>query len=322
MYLIFSALFILTISACSFEEMTGQVIANDTNITTCTNECSYTGQRSCSGNYIRLCGNYDTDSCLEWTYSTYCSAGCLNGYCNNQTTNVTLMGTIYATSTPAAANVYVDNIYKGTTPKYIFSLSLGYHTVTFTKVGYISAVRSVNVINGTTNVSVVLAPSVNITPINLTDCTNDCKVTGQRQCSGNYQQICGNYDTDNCLDWKSTYCTYGCANGYCNTNVSLASLSIVSYPTGAGIQLDGMYKGITPINITNLTTGLHGIIAYKTGYITNITNVTLTTGNNNLYISLAANNTNTTSLNSAKKKSLWENIRNLFVRQVAETPTG
>jgi hypothetical protein len=31
----------------------------------CTNECSYSGQKICDGNYLKTCGNYDADSCLE-----------------------------------------------------------------------------------------------------------------------------------------------------------------------------------------------------------------------------------------------------------------
>jgi hypothetical protein len=44
---------------------------------TCTNECSYSGQKFCDGNYLKTCGNYDADSCLEWS-SSYCSYGCEN----------------------------------------------------------------------------------------------------------------------------------------------------------------------------------------------------------------------------------------------------
>ena len=49
--------------------------------TSCTNECS-SGSKECSGTGIRTCGNYDTDSCLEWSSVTNCSLGCSNGDCN------------------------------------------------------------------------------------------------------------------------------------------------------------------------------------------------------------------------------------------------
>ena len=47
-------------------------------------------------------------------------------------------------------------------------------------------------------------------------CTNDC-TAGARQCSGVGYQVCGNYDTDSCLEWSPvTSCTYGCSAGTCN----------------------------------------------------------------------------------------------------------
>lgn len=51
---------------------------------TCTNECSTLGQTTCSGtgNYL-TCGNYDLDSCYEWSGPTACGAGttCQSGIC-------------------------------------------------------------------------------------------------------------------------------------------------------------------------------------------------------------------------------------------------
>jgi hypothetical protein len=61
---------------------------NQTN-QTCTNDCSYSGQTTCSDNYAKTCGNYDADICLEWNSGTYCSNGCLNGACQTNQTNAT-----------------------------------------------------------------------------------------------------------------------------------------------------------------------------------------------------------------------------------------
>jgi gas vesicle protein len=47
------------------------------------------------------------------------------------------------------------------------------------------------------------------------NCTNEC-VSGQKRCSGNQAQSCGNYDPDPCTEWKLvSNCPYGCANGAC-----------------------------------------------------------------------------------------------------------
>jgi hypothetical protein len=49
----------------------GKTCQNGQCVFTCSNECSYSGQkeRRCSGNYVqeRTCGNYDSDPCFEWS---------------------------------------------------------------------------------------------------------------------------------------------------------------------------------------------------------------------------------------------------------------
>ncbi|MBU3964322.1 hypothetical protein KJ562_01140, partial [Patescibacteria group bacterium] len=52
--------------------------------TGCTDECSYYGQKTCASNTsYKTCGNYDCDTCLEWSSITSCGAGkvCQNGNC-------------------------------------------------------------------------------------------------------------------------------------------------------------------------------------------------------------------------------------------------
>lgn len=52
----------------------------------CSNECSPSGYRQCNGNGYQVCGNYDSDSCLEWSSATSCSASqvCDDGDCVSQ----------------------------------------------------------------------------------------------------------------------------------------------------------------------------------------------------------------------------------------------
>ncbi len=48
-------------------------------------------------------------------------------------------------------------------------------------------------------------------------CTNECSTEGEKTCELNLLKSCGNYDTDDCLEWSSgTTCQYGCSNGECN----------------------------------------------------------------------------------------------------------
>ena len=61
---------------------------------TCENECSYVGQRRCAPgcidqNQYQICGNYDADSCLEWSQRYTCPVGkiCRTGYCVSRCTS-------------------------------------------------------------------------------------------------------------------------------------------------------------------------------------------------------------------------------------------
>jgi hypothetical protein len=53
------------------------------NAPVCSDECSPEGKQECSGDYLITCGNFDSDSCLEWSNPVYCIYGCSNGVCNN-----------------------------------------------------------------------------------------------------------------------------------------------------------------------------------------------------------------------------------------------
>jgi hypothetical protein len=53
--------------------------------TCCWHECS-SGEKRCNGNYKQTCGNYDSDSCLEWGGDVYCTYGCSGGECVTSTT--------------------------------------------------------------------------------------------------------------------------------------------------------------------------------------------------------------------------------------------
>lgn len=153
-------------------------------------------------------------------------------------------GSLYVTSTPSAAKIYVDNVYKGTTPRTVSNLIVGNHNVRVTKVGYSDYSTVVNIQSGPrfnlavtltplgapapaptntttpstnqTNATTVPAPTqTNTTNQTAPTCTNECS-SGQTSCSGAYARTCGNYDADACLEWNTgTYCSYGCANGIC-----------------------------------------------------------------------------------------------------------
>jgi hypothetical protein len=58
---------------------------------TCTNSCTQAGKKVCSGDGYKVCGNYDSDSCLEYGPVISCPNGqsCSNGVCSVITTTPT-----------------------------------------------------------------------------------------------------------------------------------------------------------------------------------------------------------------------------------------
>ena len=68
-------------------------------------------------------------------------------------------GSIYVTSDPSVASIYLDDNYEGTTPKTISGVSAGSHTIKITKSGHEDHTETVTVTAGeTTSVSAPLVP--------------------------------------------------------------------------------------------------------------------------------------------------------------------
>ncbi|MBI3052104.1 hypothetical protein HYY74_06665 [Candidatus Woesearchaeota archaeon] len=74
-------------NACTPACSLGQVCQNGQCVAECSDGCSPSGSRSCSSDgKVRTCGNYDSDSCLEWDSGTSCASGqaCNNGVCSSE----------------------------------------------------------------------------------------------------------------------------------------------------------------------------------------------------------------------------------------------
>jgi len=85
-------------NGCTYWEHTdcpsGQICSGGYCVSSCTDECSVDGQRVCSGNGWKQCGNYDSDSCLEWSSVTQCgwNQTCNNGSCVDTCQNECALG--------------------------------------------------------------------------------------------------------------------------------------------------------------------------------------------------------------------------------------
>jgi hypothetical protein len=94
----------------------------------------------------------------------------------HQTVTYLSIGSIFVSSEPSGANIYLDGAYNGVTPKTISDVSVGYHTIELNKESYLSWSTSVYVTSGDTeailaSMSVISAatpaiiPTVSPTPI-------------------------------------------------------------------------------------------------------------------------------------------------------------
>ncbi len=174
----------------------------------CINECSYSGQKRCTGtDTYQTCGNYDSDPCLEWSSTQSCPSDTCIG---------TTRRTYYCSCSGfcGSACIYTD-------------------TSCSTRC-YSCGDRTCNSSCGenSSNCAIDCPPA----------CTNECSYSGQTRCHSYAQkQTCGNYDSDPCLEWSlaetcsgSVSCGYGicasdqrpswhCSNGVCAYNCNYDS---------------------------------------------------------------------------------------------------
>jgi hypothetical protein len=59
---------------------------------------------------------------------------------------------------------------------------------------------------------------------------------------------------------------------------ALGNISVSSTPAGAQILVDSIDQGVTPNTIVNVTSGPHNVLLQKTGYVNNLTSVTVGDG--------------------------------------------
>ncbi len=202
-----------TVTSCSSGEIcsNGQCVAQTQS---CSDTCSVNGSKQCSGSGYQICGNYDSDSCLEWSSVTACSSGytCSNGACAAQTPAYTCVDSDGGKDYYTKGNLSYGSFYDDDN-----CLCIG--SDCYINEGFCDSTKNYNGMplwfdqsfkcpNGCNDGACVAQPS----------CTSDCSVVGAKQCSGNGYQVCGNYDSDSCLEWSTvTSCSSGyiCSNGQC-----------------------------------------------------------------------------------------------------------
>lgn len=153
----------------------------------CTDRCSV-GERACASTVAyQECGNFDQDSCLEWSPTRNCQPGekCLDGVCDVACTDECTTGAIRCTSDGTGTEACVADPTSGCM---VWDDPVPCDAGESCSGGACSAT-----------------------------CEDEC-ADGSRQCAGTGYQVCGNHDGDECLDWGPvTPCGAGetCSDGEC-----------------------------------------------------------------------------------------------------------
>jgi hypothetical protein len=172
-------------------------------------------------------------------------------------------GSITVTSSPAGANVYIDNVYKGLTPAAFSGIPNGNHTVLVKMDGYADFKKIVTVTGDnqtvdSTLLDITATPSKTVTP-------------GQTTQPGR---------------GSPTPTLPAPAPGY-------GSLSVTTSPAGALVYIDGSMKGISPATIPMLTEGPHEVVLVMDGYQDLKTTIPINAGTTSEYITGLAKTTKT-----------------------------
>jgi hypothetical protein len=197
-------------------------------------------------------------------------------------------GSIYVTSSPSAASVYLDGYYKCTTPKTITGVSAGDHTIKLSQIWYKNYTRTISVKAGETI-------SINA---NLLQATGSIYVASSPSEASVYldgspkgktpKTIRGVSAGDHTIMFsKLGYNDYTSRRSVkvgetisINANLLQAtgSIYVTSTPSGASVSLDGSPKGKTPKTITGVSVGSHTIMLSKSGYTNQIRKASVKAG--------------------------------------------
>lgn len=155
----------------------------------CENQCTVVGSKKCSGNRVQSCGDYDSSGCLEWGGDQDCGAlSCSNGFCaatcQNECTVVGARSCEGSSAYKVCGNGDGDDCLEWGTPT--------------------DCQEGETCSNGNCK----------------TGCANECTVVGAKVCndSNTGYKVCGDTDTDPCLEWGSDNpCGVGlvCSNAQC-----------------------------------------------------------------------------------------------------------
>ncbi|HOX36105.1 MAG TPA: PEGA domain-containing protein [Methanoregulaceae archaeon] len=212
-------------------------------------------------------------------------------------------GSLYVTTTPSGADIYVDGGYLAESPSTVPGLSPGSHSIRLHKTGYNEYVGSVTIYAGEqTPVSIVLSSqSSNVGSIEVSSVPGGSALYVDSQYVG-LTPASGYFDATSLVpgyhaiilrhtDYRDySQSVYVPAGGSATVNAVLAQVStgptqdttgqivIASSPPGAEVYIDNAYMGATPITVPNVASGSHTLILKLSGYSDSTQTITVSGG--------------------------------------------
>ena len=212
-------------------------------------------------------------------------------------------GSLYVTTTPKGADIYGDGRYIAQSPSTVPNLAPGTHSVRLHKAGYNEYVGTATVYAGQqTPVTVTLSPQ--------SSTVGSIEVSSVPAGSALYldSQYMGLTPTSDYFDLTSlapgyhtlllrhtdyqdyTQSVYVPAGQTVTVNAVLSQvvpgptpdatgqIVIASSPSGAEVYLDNVYKGVTPVTLSDIAAGSHTLTLSLTGYQDSVQTVTVNGG--------------------------------------------
>ncbi len=211
-------------------------------------------------------------------------------------TPVQSTGSVYVTSSPSGASIYLDDAYQGTTPMTVTSVATGSHTIRISRSGYQTYTGTVSVSSGsTTTVSVSLPPiSSSVGSLYMTSNPSGAQVYVDSTYRGTTPTTVGSLSPgthavllrlSGYSDFSGTATIYAGQTTTMSANLvqvtpttSVGTLAISSSPSAAEVYVDNVFRGYTPLTLTDIPPGSHAITLSLAGYQNWLGNVQVSGG--------------------------------------------
>jgi hypothetical protein len=172
-----------------------------------------------------------------------------------------MVGGLSIKTEPDGANVYIDGKNYGTTPIEIYDIEIGKHEVLITKEGYKSLIKEVEIKDEVIEISEVLVKGVSKAYINSNPkgatVLIDGKEVGKTPLEIKEISLGRHFVTLKALGYEEMTKTIDVKEDVNTFTFNLIQLNhaliVESEPQGATVYLDDVIKGITPLEIKNLT---------------------------------------------------------------------